>query len=104
MSVVNEEQVAAGERRKLVRSATGPSLEEINGTVAVAPKDAGFLKSLLSFSGPVAQRGGGLHGSRQLGYVDWRWAAVRLPTPERYPYLQPCSHVVQQHVLKNLAS
>lgn len=79
MSVVNEEQVAAGERRKLVRSATGPSLEEINGTVAVAPKDAGFLKSLLSFSGPGALVAVGymdpgnwvtsIGGGQQFGYL-----------------------------------
>lgn len=33
--------------------ANGPSLEEINGTVAI-PKEKGFLKNLLAFSGPGA--------------------------------------------------
>ncbi len=41
-------------RRKAVRSAGSASLEEINGTVKVAPRGAGFFRSLLSFSGPGA--------------------------------------------------
>ncbi len=40
--------------RKAVRSAGSASLGEINGTVKVAPRGAGFFRSLLSFSGPGA--------------------------------------------------
>ncbi|MEA5120277.1 MAG: Nramp family divalent metal transporter, partial [Propionibacterium sp.] len=57
----------------------GPSLEEINGTVKVAPKDAGFFKSLLSFSGPGALVAVGymdpgnwvtsIGGGQQFGYL-----------------------------------
>ncbi|AKP64011.1 Nramp family divalent metal transporter [Levilactobacillus koreensis] len=38
---------------KLTGYANGPSLEEVNGTVAV-PKEKGFLKNLIAFSGPGA--------------------------------------------------
>ncbi|ALB29561.1 Nramp family divalent metal transporter [Companilactobacillus heilongjiangensis] len=41
------------EKRKLIQYANGPSLEEINGTVSV-PKDKGFFKTLLAYSGPGA--------------------------------------------------
>ncbi|KRO00371.1 Nramp family divalent metal transporter [Companilactobacillus kimchiensis] len=41
------------EKRKLIQYANGPSLEEINGTVDV-PKDKGFFKTLLAYSGPGA--------------------------------------------------
>lgn len=40
-------------KHKLIQYANGPSLEEINGTVSV-PKDKGFLKTLLAYSGPGA--------------------------------------------------
>lgn len=41
------------EPRRLGSYANGPSLEEINGTVTV-PKEKGFWKNLLAFSGPGA--------------------------------------------------
>lgn len=41
------------EKHKLIEYANGPSLEEINGTVDV-PKDKGFFKTLLAYSGPGA--------------------------------------------------
>ena len=47
--VKNEDQP----KHKLIEYANGPSLEEINSTVAV-PKDKGFLKTLLVYSGPGA--------------------------------------------------
>jgi len=40
-------------KQHLIHYANGPSLEEINATVEV-PKDAGFFKTLLAFSGPGA--------------------------------------------------
>ncbi|UDM32123.1 Nramp family divalent metal transporter [Lentilactobacillus laojiaonis] len=40
-------------KTKLVKYANGPSLSEINGTVEV-PKDKGFFKTLLAYSGPGA--------------------------------------------------
>ncbi|MFC6322638.1 Nramp family divalent metal transporter [Companilactobacillus baiquanensis] len=40
-------------KHKLIQYANGPSLEEINGTVSV-PKDKGFFKTLLAYSGPGA--------------------------------------------------
>ncbi|MFC6273895.1 Nramp family divalent metal transporter [Levilactobacillus tangyuanensis] len=39
--------------RDLMGSANGPSLEEINGTVTI-PKEKGFWKNLMAFSGPGA--------------------------------------------------
>lgn len=41
------------DKEKLFHYANGPSLEEINNTVAV-PKNAGFFKMLLAYSGPGA--------------------------------------------------
>lgn len=41
------------ETKKMVNYANGPSLEEINNTVDV-PKDAGFMRTLLAYSGPGA--------------------------------------------------
>ncbi|NLR32424.1 Nramp family divalent metal transporter [Levilactobacillus tujiorum] len=38
---------------KLAGYANGPSLEEVNGTVTI-PKEKGFLKNLMAFSGPGA--------------------------------------------------
>lgn len=41
------------EEKKLIQAANGPSLEEINNTVAI-PKDGNFWRNLLAFSGPGA--------------------------------------------------
>lgn len=41
------------EEKKLIQAANGPSLEEINNTVAI-PKNGGFWRNLLAFSGPGA--------------------------------------------------
>ncbi|MDU2983336.1 MAG: Nramp family divalent metal transporter [Actinomyces sp.] len=41
-------------RRHLVTLANGPSLQEINGTVAIPDKNASFLCQLFAFSGPGA--------------------------------------------------
>ena len=41
------------EKHKLIEYANGPSLQEINGTVDV-PRDKGFFKTLLAYSGPGA--------------------------------------------------
>ncbi|MUN74373.1 Nramp family divalent metal transporter [Enterococcus casseliflavus] len=41
------------EEKKLIQAANGPSLEEINNTVAI-PKNASFWRNLLAFSGPGA--------------------------------------------------
>jgi manganese transport protein len=41
------------EEKKLIRAANGPSLEEINNTVAI-PKNGSFWRNLLAFSGPGA--------------------------------------------------
>ncbi len=41
------------ESHKLIHYANGPSLEEINDTVAI-PKGGNFWKNLLAFSGPGA--------------------------------------------------
>lgn len=64
---------------RLIRPASGRSLEEINGTVPVAPRNAGFLRSLLSFSGPGALVAVGymdpgnwvtsIGGGQQFGYL-----------------------------------
>lgn len=40
-------------KKKFIQYANGPSLEEINGTIVV-PKDKGFWKTLLAYSGPGA--------------------------------------------------
>lgn len=40
-------------QHKLIEYANGPSLEEINGTISV-PKDIGFWRTLLAYSGPGA--------------------------------------------------
>ncbi len=79
---VTEAELPSGTRRhsgNLVRHANGASLEEINGTVRIAPKEAGFLKSLLSFSGPGALVAVGymdpgnwvtsIGGGQQFGYL-----------------------------------
>ena len=44
----------SGSRGKLIDYANGPSLEEINSTVSVPPRSAGFWRSLAAFSGPGA--------------------------------------------------
>ncbi|MCI1642412.1 MAG: Nramp family divalent metal transporter [Actinomyces sp.] len=54
MSIAEADVPTDTGRRRLIRPANGPSLEEINGTVSIAPKEAGFLRSLVSFSGPGA--------------------------------------------------
>ena len=41
------------EEKKLIQAANGPSLEEINNTVAI-PKNGSFWRNLLAFSGPGA--------------------------------------------------
>ena len=41
------------EEKKLIQAANGPSLEEINNTVAI-PKNASFWRNLLAFTGPGA--------------------------------------------------
>ncbi|MEG7637478.1 MULTISPECIES: Nramp family divalent metal transporter [Enterococcus] len=41
------------EEKKLIQAANGPSLEEINNTVAI-PKNGSFWRNLLTFSGPGA--------------------------------------------------
>lgn len=41
------------DEKKLIQAANGPSLEEINNTVAI-PKNASFWRNLLAFSGPGA--------------------------------------------------
>lgn len=41
------------EEKKLIQAADGPSLEEINNTVAI-PKNGSFWRNLLAFSGPGA--------------------------------------------------
>ncbi|NLI85183.1 MAG: Nramp family divalent metal transporter [Propionibacterium sp.] len=79
MSVAQQTSSTSIQHRGIVRGATGPSLEEINGTVKVAPKDAGFFKSLLSFSGPGALVAVGymdpgnwvtsIGGGQQFGYL-----------------------------------
>ncbi len=40
-------------KHRLIEYANGPSLEEINGTVAV-PKGKGFWRTLFAYSGPGA--------------------------------------------------
>ena len=47
------QQGSEPEHKKLIAYANGPSLEEINGTVAI-PKGGNFWKNLLAFSGPGA--------------------------------------------------
>jgi len=79
MSVAQQTSSTSIQHRGIVREANGPSLEEINGTVKVAPKDAGFFKSLLSFSGPGALVAVGymdpgnwvtsIGGGQQFGYL-----------------------------------
>lgn len=79
MSVAQQTSSTSIQHRGIVRGATGPSLEEINGTVKVAPKDVGFFKSLLSFSGPGALVAVGymdpgnwvtsIGGGQQFGYL-----------------------------------
>lgn len=79
MSVAEAELPTGIRRPRLLRPATGRSLEEINGTVKIAPKSAGFLKSLLSFSGPGALVAVGymdpgnwvtsIGGGQQFGYL-----------------------------------
>ena len=79
---VTEVELPSGTRRhsgNLIRHANGPSLGQINGTVRIAPKEAGFLKSLLSFSGPGALVAVGymdpgnwvtsIGGGQQFGYL-----------------------------------
>lgn len=39
------------EEKKLIQAANGPSLEEINNTVAI-PKDGNFWRNLLAFLAP----------------------------------------------------
>jgi len=79
MSVAQQTSSTSIQHHGIVREANGPSLEEINGTVKVAPKDAGFFKSLLSFSGPGALVAVGymdpgnwvtsIGGGQQFGYL-----------------------------------
>lgn len=79
MSVAQQTSSTSIQHRGIVREANGPSLEEINGTVKVAPKDVGFFKSLLSFSGPGALVAVGymdpgnwvtsIGGGQQFGYL-----------------------------------
>ena len=47
------EDMGNGKKHKLLYYANGPSLEEINSTVPV-PKEGGFFKKLMAFSGPGA--------------------------------------------------
>jgi Mn2+ and Fe2+ transporters of the NRAMP family len=49
----NVSKTAADKSGGLLGSANGPSLEEINGTVTI-PKEKGFFKNLIAFSGPGA--------------------------------------------------
>ncbi len=41
-------------RGKIIQTANGLSLQEINGTVKTPPAGAGFWRTLLAFSGPGA--------------------------------------------------
>ncbi len=66
-------------RNRAIRPANRTSLEEINGTVKIAPRETGFLRSLLSFSGPGALVAVGymdpgnwvtsIGGGQQFGYL-----------------------------------
>lgn len=80
MPVTEDEAPVKPEHRyRVIRPANGPSLEEINGTVRIAPRDQGFWKSLLSFSGPGALVAVGymdpgnwvtsIGGGQQFGYL-----------------------------------
>ena len=79
MPAVHKEAASPTHDGGIVHPAGGVSLEEINGTVKVAPKDAGFIKSLLSFSGPGALVAVGymdpgnwvtsIGGGQQFGYL-----------------------------------
>ncbi|WP_290033067.1 Nramp family divalent metal transporter [Ligilactobacillus cholophilus] len=63
----------------LVEYANGKSLEEINGTVHVPPKDAGFWKTLLAYSGPGALVA--------VGYMDPGNWATSITGGQNFQYL-----------------
>lgn len=79
MSVAQQTNSTNTRHRGILRPASGASLGEINGTVKIAPKEAGFLKNLLSFSGPGALVAVGymdpgnwvtsIGGGQQFGYL-----------------------------------
>lgn len=69
----------ARDARRVIRQAGHASLEEINDTVKISSPEKGFLKSLLSFSGPGALVAVGymdpgnwvtsIGGGQQFGYL-----------------------------------